>query len=276
MLEEAQASYAAARNDPQVVNNAPLELNQAGQALLKAEQEFRGDADEDQVTHQAYLAKQQVAIANEAAREKAAQKTIEEATARRQSVLLEARNRELQMTRQQQLQAEQRAQQLSEEQTRMREEQMQQRLTQETERAQQLESQLAQMQEMKPQETERGIVLTLTDVLFDLDKSTLKPGAERTLDKLARLLKESPERTLLVEGFTDSTGPEEYNQKLSEERAQAVRDALVGLGINPERIRTRGYGENFPVASNENPGGRQLNRRVEIVISRSEDAVSRR
>jgi outer membrane protein OmpA-like peptidoglycan-associated protein len=150
------------------------------------------------------------------------------------------------------------------------------RLRQEAQRAQELEAQIAQMKELEARETPRGLVLSLPDVLFDVDKAQLKTGAERTLEKLATVLKNNPERTISIEGFTDSTGSDTYNRQLSEKRADAVREALVGLGVNPERIQTRGYGENYPIASNQTPAGRQLNRRVEIIISHGDETVSRR
>jgi outer membrane protein OmpA-like peptidoglycan-associated protein len=98
----------------------------------------------------------------------------------------------------------------------------------------------------------------------------------RTIDKLAAFLERYPDRRVTVEGFTDSTGSAEYNQALSERRAQSVRDALVQKGIDPARVDTQGYGEEFPKASNETPAGRQLNRRVEVVISNGNHAVPAR
>jgi outer membrane protein OmpA-like peptidoglycan-associated protein len=87
------------------------------------------------------------------------------------------------------------------------------------------------------------------------------------VQKLADVLKQNPQRNVAIEGFTDSTGSEDYNQELSERRADAVRDTLMNMGIDAARITTRGYGKNFPVASNGNEAGRQLNRRVEVIIS---------
>jgi outer membrane protein OmpA-like peptidoglycan-associated protein len=89
----------------------------------------------------------------------------------------------------------------------------------------------------------------------------------RTAQKLAMLLQQNPQRTVLIEGFTDSTGTAPHNQDLSERRANAVRSALMAQGVAPERIATRGYGESYPVAANETAANRQLNRRVEIVLS---------
>ena len=124
--------------------------------------------------------------------------------------------------------------------------------------------------DLKAEQTERGWVLTLrSDVLFDSGSATLKPGASRAVDKLAQFMNRYPEREIAIEGFTDTVGAQEANRRLSESRAAAVKKALVARGIEPSRIDARGYGPAFPVASNETPTGRQLNRRVEIVINPS-------
>ena len=103
-------------------------------------------------------------------------------------------------------------------------------------------------------------------VLFDVGQARLKPGGRRAIGNLARFMRQYPERRIAIEGFTDSSGSPQANQRLSERRAAAVRQALVQAGIEPGRIVARGLGEAYPVASNDNPGGRQLNRRVEILL----------
>lgn len=125
----------------------------------------------------------------------------------------------------------------------------------------------AALEDLQAKMTERGAVMTLGDVLFDVNKSTLKSGALHSIDKLAAFLQAYPQRTVSIEGFTDSTGSDEYNQQLSESRAAAVKAALIARNVAPNRVETHGYGEEFPVASNDNASGRQLNRRVEIVFS---------
>ena len=131
-------------------------------------------------------------------------------------------------------------------------------------RASALESQL---KELNAKKSDRGMVITLGDVLFDIDRAQLKSGGVREVQKLADILKQNPQRNVAIEGFTDSTGSESHNQELSERRANAVRDTLMNMGIDSSRITTRGYGKSFPVASNGNEAGRQLNRRVEVIIS---------
>ena len=125
----------------------------------------------------------------------------------------------------------------------------------------------AQVDDLQAKLTNRGLVLTLGDVLFDTGQATLKPGGARAVDRLVAFLNDYPQRTVLVEGFTDEVGSETTNQRLSERRADAVRQSLLSSGIAASRIRTRGYGEAYPVASNANAAGRQQNRRVEVVIS---------
>ena len=130
-----------------------------------------------------------------------------------------------------------------------------------------LETELA---DVRAKQTDRGWILTLkNELLFDSGGATLKSGAQRALDNLAQFLRKHPERDLAIEGFTDSIGSPDSNQRLSERRAHAVKDALTGRGIESWRIHARGYGPSFPVASNATETGRQLNRRVEIVINPS-------
>jgi outer membrane protein OmpA-like peptidoglycan-associated protein len=136
-----------------------------------------------------------------------------------------------------------------------------------------LEQELA---ELRARETERGLILTLGDVLFESDQAQLTADAMRKLYPLVTLLKENSGRDITIEGFTDSNGAESYNLNLSQQRADAVGDFLVANGINPERINARGYGEANPVASNVNETGRRENRRVEVVVMREGDRVANR
>jgi len=115
-----------------------------------------------------------------------------------------------------------------------------------------------------------GDLLALTlkgDVTFDLNSDMIRPGLYNELDRVAGILVRYPETSILVEGHTDSTGSEAYNQQLSERRANNVRRLLVERGVSDYRITTIGYGESRPVATNETPEGRQMNRRVEIRIN---------
>jgi outer membrane protein OmpA-like peptidoglycan-associated protein len=116
------------------------------------------------------------------------------------------------------------------------------------------------------QQTQRGLVISLSDILFDVGKSTLRAGAQASINRIAAVLQQYPQHQILVEGHTDATGSDEFNLGLSRNRASSVREALVAGGVDATRISAEGYGESRPVASNDTPAGRQQNRRVEIVI----------
>jgi outer membrane protein OmpA-like peptidoglycan-associated protein len=111
-------------------------------------------------------------------------------------------------------------------------------------------------------ETARGLIVNMSDVLFDTAKYTLKPGTQVALAKVAGILEAYPGLKVQVEGYTDSVGGDEYNQTLSENRARAVKDFLVTQGVQPDNITSQGFGKNDPVADNGTSAGRQLNRRV--------------
>jgi outer membrane protein OmpA-like peptidoglycan-associated protein len=132
-----------------------------------------------------------------------------------------------------------------------------------------------QLSELKARQTERGLELTLSNVLFDFDKATLKPGGERSLGVLVDFLKANPTRRLTVEGHTDSLGADSYNLQLSQQRANAVRDWFTQNSIGADRITAQGMGENYPLASNDSEAGRQENRRVQIIITTPEQTAGR-
>jgi outer membrane protein OmpA-like peptidoglycan-associated protein len=116
-------------------------------------------------------------------------------------------------------------------------------------------------------ETPRGLVVDIQDVLFDTGKYTLKEAAREALAKISGIVISHPGLDLQVEGYTDNTGSERFNQKLSEERANTVRDYLASQGLSPQSMTAVGYGENYPVASNDTAAGRRMNRRVQLVLS---------
>ncbi|MCX8043452.1 MAG: OmpA family protein [Desulfobacterota bacterium] len=105
-----------------------------------------------------------------------------------------------------------------------------------------------------------------SDFLFDVNSSSIKPGAYQEIDRVAEVLKKYPQTRIRIEGHTDSTGSEDYNQRLSEQRAEAVKNALITRGIDPARLETIGLGESAPIADNNTEAGRQMNRRVRVVI----------
>jgi outer membrane protein OmpA-like peptidoglycan-associated protein len=120
---------------------------------------------------------------------------------------------------------------------------------------------------LETRETARGLIVNLSDVLFDTGRANLKPGAREKLAKVAGILLSHPGLNTQVEGHTDSVGDADYNQRLSENRADSVRTYLVGQGIASSAVGTAGFGEGQPVASNDTAAGRQQNRRVELIVS---------
>ena len=237
-LEQARTAYAQAEQTPAVVANAPVPLQEANRALQRAEHVWADDHDTEEVQHLATLASQRVTIAQAAAEKKIAEAQIQQATEERDRVLLDARTRQTQRAQQQAQVA--------------------------TSQVQQLQQELAALQ---AKQTDRGLVLTLSDVLFETGKANLRPGALRNLYPLVTFLQKYSERRVVIEGHTDSVGSEAYNLDLSQRRADAVRDFLLQNGVNAAQLTTHGYGKASPVAANNTAEGRQQNRRVELIIS---------
>lgn len=265
-LEQARLAVSQAQNDPKIVQNAPVDLKRAQDTLRAAEFIWRDSPRDDRIDHLSYLAIQRSAIARENAGIKHAELAVEQTNRDRERLLLQARTREAEEARRQIAASRSEAERarLDAQSARyqaLAQEQAQQQTQQQTERLQQ------QLNELQARETERGFKIMLSGVLFESGQASLKPGATRRLEQLAEVLRENPDRIALVEGFTDSVGDESFNEQLSEQRAQAVREKLLGLGVDPARIVTQGYGEAYPVASNQTASGRQQNRRVEIVVS---------
>lgn len=244
-LSQAQAHYQSASNNHDVTQAAPADMQAASTALDQALALQKRGAAKSDVDHYAYLANQRVAIAQQKADADASQASIKQAGARRGEIQLQASQQQAQHA---QAQAADAANQNA--------------LTQQHNA--ELQRQLAAL---NAKQTARGIVLTLGNVLFDLNQSSIKPGGVQTIDKLAKFMQNYPERNVIVEGYTDSTGSASYNMDLSRRRADAVKTELVSAGTNPQRIVTKGFGAQSPVANNSTSSGRQQNRRVEVVIS---------
>lgn len=235
-LESARAQVAAAEADPNVARYAPLDLETAKRDLALAESaaEHHQDA---AVSQPAYMAAQTARLAQARAAAKADDAQVAQGQTERDRIKLAAQQREVNTAVQQRNAAAQQAADLQ-----------------------------SQLDQLKAKQTDRGIVLTLGDVLFDTGRSELNPGAATKMDQLAQFLNQHPDRRVEIDGYTDSVGSDAYNDDLSQRRASAVKAALVTRGIDPSRINTQGYGKAYPVASNADSGGRQLNRRVEVVI----------
>jgi outer membrane protein OmpA-like peptidoglycan-associated protein len=247
LLLQARSSVAQAESDPNVTKYAPTELDRARKLLLNAEGAAREKGPTDETAaHYAYLATQMARISEQRAHEQVAMARVKAGETERQKILLTAREAETQQAKDVAQGAQAQAAVAAAETQRL----------------------AKQLEELQAAQTSRGIVLTLGDVLFDTGRSQLKPGAERSIEQIASFLSEHPERNVQIEGFTDSQGPDEFNMELSQRRADAVAMAIIQRGIDAQRVRAMGYGEGFPVASNADAGSRQLNRRVEVVVSR--------
>jgi len=255
VLEEASQTVAEVSSHPDAQQVAGDELADATEALQNAEYLRANNGDYDDIYHHAYLALRNAEIAKERIAEADARERIESSEAERTRILLAAReaeaNRAIRQAERSDLKAE-----LAEERAEMA-------------IAHQLHLQ-ATLLELEAEKTDRGYVLTLSDILFDTDKAVLMPGAQKTMDTLAEFLREYPEHRLLIEGHTDSRGADAYNVALSESRANAVLLALIDRGIDPGRLEIAAMGESYPLASNDTSAGMQENRRVEIIFSDTE------
>jgi outer membrane protein OmpA-like peptidoglycan-associated protein len=258
-LEQARSLVREVESSPLASAAAATELESARNALQSADIAYENNEPLEIIEHRAYVAYRHAQIAEQQVEEAEAQQTLQQGEAERNRVLLEAREQEARASAQNAQEAralaEQRGLAVVAQSTATEAAQQ---------RAQELEQRVA---ELEAENTERGLVVTLDDVLFATGEATLNPGADTTLQQIAAFMREYPERRLRIEGHTDARGPEEFNLELSRERALAVADALARLQIDRDRIETVGLGEAFPVASNESTAGMQQNRRVEVLFS---------
>ncbi len=260
VLEDARVSVYAARNNPQVGTYAAVELDQAVVTLRDADDLAARGGNANEVHRLALLAQQRAALAQDTARLRSAEAALAvQRTAREAQLQADLSRRQAETA---QLQAAAAQQQAAE--------------AQRQAAATQLQAQALQLNTLVPADppidvialpTPRGLVVTLDDTMFDPGSAQLRPGAMVTIQKLAAWLTAHPERTIAIEGYADTSGSSYFDQRLSEQRALAVQAALVNLGIDSRRTIARGYGRSYPVASNSTPAGRQMNRRVEIVVS---------
>jgi len=282
-IERARAAYQQAQTDPNVQTYAPLRLIDAERALRVAE----GTKDLDDRLHLGYVAERKAAIASVTGATSKTEQSMQQLGKEVSATLLQKRDRELKAARaaaqtrdpaapptrdpdpdQTRRAAEAQAREAE---ARAREAEQARRQASVAEQARAAEQAKAaalakELASLKAQQTDRGLVLTVSGVLFAAGKAEVSPGAQRSIDQLADFLKAYPRRNVQIEGYTDNSGDEDFNIKLSQQRADAVRDRLVEKGVAPQRIRTKGYGPKFPVVDNNSPGGRQQNRRVEVVV----------
>jgi outer membrane protein OmpA-like peptidoglycan-associated protein len=258
-VEQAREAITEVSSEPLTGRVAAEELQAARDALASADEAYEEGEPIELIEHRAYVAQRYADISRELVSEAQAREEVERGEAERNRIIAEARTLEAQGA---QRAAEDAAREL-EVQSRAVNEQAQAAGAAQA-RARDLEREL---EDLQAQETDRGLVLTLGDVLFETGQATLMPGAVTTVDRLAQFMGDYPERTVRIEGHTDSVGSDTLNQQLSERRAAAVRDALAARGVNTARIQTIGHGETRPIASNDTAGGRQQNRRIEVVVS---------
>ncbi len=244
-LEQARAKVQAFSAEPLAQQAAAHDLDSARASLQQADSALAQHQPPDVVSHLAYLAARHADAGEARVQAAQAKEQVARATEDRNRVVLDSRTREAQtaQTKAQTAQGQADAAQA------------------------QLAKAQQELQDLQAKQTNRGMVVTLGDVLFDTNKATLKPGAEAKLDRLAAFLQDNPNERLLIEGYTDSTGSEDYNQALSQRRAQAVADSLAVHGVPASRYQALGRGESLPVATNSSAEGRQQNRRVEVVFS---------
>jgi outer membrane protein OmpA-like peptidoglycan-associated protein len=251
---EVRSKLTALQSDPNLADRARVELREAEAAVRIAEQPLP-EADAALGEHRVYMADRTVSIAEA----KAATRYAEDQRARlgeeRDEARLQARTREVDKARDEASRARSAADAAQ---------------SSEAESAAVAARQAAEYQRqidaLQAEITDRGVVLTLGDVLFATGSAALQGGADNNLNKLVSFLNQYPERRVLIEGHTDNVGSADYNQGLSQRRADSVRYYLTQQGIASQRLSTDGIGMDRPVANNDTATGRQQNRRVEIII----------
>jgi len=257
-IAEARAAIAEVERMPMAGEVAAKEIEEAHTALREAERRAEKRKSANDISTAAYLAKRHADIAAEQISIAQSKKQVADAERERQRVLAAARAEEAERN----ARAAESANRVADAATRDAE-----AANREAEEAKRRIDLLQQeLADLNAKKTDRGLVLTLGDVLFDTGLASLKPGALPAIDRLAKFMKESPDHKVMIEGHTDSVGTDEYNQDLSQRRADAVRAALTSRGVDGTRVSAVGKGEGYPIAGNNSAGGRQQNRRVEIVI----------
>lgn len=237
VVEDTRLEVEGIENAEKIRAHAGVQVYEAKRALARLERAARNGADSAELEHLAFLTRRRVEVARIAADGAMLREALEMLGEQRDQLRLQARAEEAASARARARSAEERLRALQ-----------------------------AELREVEAATTERGLVLTLGDILFAFDRAELQPGAQRTLDRIAEFLNEHSDRRVEVEGHTDSVGDARYNQDLSRRRAEAVARHLVSRGVAASRVEARGLGEAAPVASNDTEAGRQQNRRVEIVV----------
>jgi outer membrane protein OmpA-like peptidoglycan-associated protein len=260
---EARAKLTQLQADPNLASRAAAAIKDADVAVRAAEQP---EPNKELAAHRVYLADRKVDTAKALAETRFAEDQRAALTADRDKSRLDARTREADVAKGQAAtaRAEGAEQKAAADQARSDANTAQLAAANSEQQSAELQRQIDALH-AKP--TDRGLVLTLGDVLFTTGKADLKSGATGNLNRLAAFLDKYPDRNVAIQGYTDSVGSEDYNQALSERRAESVKAYLTAQGIGATRLVASGKGRSEPVADNDSAAGRQQNRRVEVVIS---------
>lgn len=275
-LETARAELRQAQGDPLAQEAAGIRLNEAEAALAMAEKSATQRKPLPLIEHQSYLAAQHARIAQAQISELRARQEVEQGETERNKVLLEARTLEAAASDARAAAATRVAAAQTAAATAARGDAEAARGDADAARlsmanaADESSRLRAELEGLQARQTERGMVLTLGDVLFATGQTAIRPGAMLTVERLADFLRTRPTLAVMIEGHTDSVGADDYNRDLSQRRADAVMAALATRGVAAANLHSHGLGEGYPSASNDSAGGRQQNRRVEIVFSDSD------
>lgn len=278
-LDKAHASLRTLQGDPQARLLAPAESIQADEAVRAADVAWAQRGKADNVDHLAYLAEQRITIAREVAGTRSAEQSIVKIKAdaeAAQASAVAAKTATDQARIQRELATERSQNRVDMAMARQDSQQQRSQLAAATVGAQQANARAddltAQLVDLNAKQTQRGDVVTMRDVLFDSNRAELRAEGP-DMGKLVAFLQKHPQRKAVIEGYTDSQGAADANVGLSKRRADAVRAVLVAQGIGAERLDTRGYGEAHPASTNDTAAGRQMNRRVEVVLSGDDGVV---
>lgn len=237
-LDSARAHYQMAESNPQVAMHSEQELEQAAESLDEADRAVKAEKAAPTVEHLIYMADREVTVAETTATLRAAQQTT------RISMLERSTDAAALRTGQ--------------------DAQMQQQLDQ---KSAQIAALNRQLELNNAQDTNRWVIITLGDVLFDPGRSAILPNSAGNLQKLADVLNEDDVLSVSINGHTDSTGSRSFNDTLSLRRADSVKRELIRLGVSDSQIKTHAMGQDHPIADNETSAGRQMNRRVEVLVN---------
>jgi outer membrane protein OmpA-like peptidoglycan-associated protein len=296
-LERVRDELDSLKSNPELAGLAPLALGEAERALRSAE---LASGDDIYRSYLVYMADRRIQIARTMAEREQHEQAIDELEEQRSAMLIKASQLEADQARAEAERARLLVATTSEDAQRAREEKnlalekeaesarAAQLSAEEADQArrlaesraseaefarreadlasQQITSLTRQLENLQLRQTESGVVVTLGDVLFASGEAVLVEGGLSSLAEVVDLLQTEPDKQIRVEGHTDSKGDAEANLQLSEQRAQAVREALISLGVASDRVTALGMGEDFPIASNEDEAGRARNRRVDVIL----------